>query len=66
MIGIAKMIRNEVTSVIHTKTGMRKSVIPGARMLIIVTMKLKPPAIDATPKIRSPKAQKSIPVPGEN
>ena len=63
--GIAKMIRNEVTSVIQTNTGMRKSVMPGARMLMIVTMKLKPPAIEETPRMSSPNAQKSTPVPGE-
>ena len=62
--GIAKMIRNEVTSVIQTKTGMRNNVIPGARMFRIVTMKLNPPASDAMPRICRPSAQKSMPWPG--
>ena len=40
MIGIANTVRNATTSIIHTNTGMRMSVMPGARMLRIVTMKL--------------------------
>ena len=65
MTGIAKMSRNDVTSVIHTNTGMRNSVMPGARMFRIVTMKLRPAAIEAIPRICRPKAQKSMPWPGE-
>ena len=36
--GIAKMIMNDVTSIAHTKSGMRLSDIPGARCLKIVTI----------------------------
>ena len=45
MTGKARTSRNDVTSVIQTNTGMRMRVMPGARMLMIVTMKLKPPAM---------------------
>ena len=38
--GKARTIRNEVKSVIQVKTGRRIIVMPGARMLMIVTMKL--------------------------
>jgi len=51
------MIRKEVTSVIQMKTGMRSSVIPGALMLKIVTMKLNPAAMEAIPRINRPNAQ---------
>ena len=34
-IGIANSVRNATTSIIHTNTGMRISVMPGARMLRI-------------------------------
>ena len=36
--GIAKMIRNEVTSIDQTNRGIRSSVMPGARCLKVVTM----------------------------
>ena len=46
-LGIAKISRNEVIIVIHTNSGMRLIVKPGARMRKIVTMKLSAPEIDA-------------------
>ena len=52
--GIANSSRNATTKVIQAKTGMRSSVIPGARMLKTVTMKLIAPARDAMPAICSP------------
>jgi hypothetical protein len=51
MMGIANSSRNAVTSVIHTNTGMRIKVMPGARILMIVMMKFTAPARDATPRI---------------
>ena len=36
--GMAKTIMNDTTSIDHTKSGMRLSDIPGARILKIVTM----------------------------
>ena len=59
MAGKAMMIRIETISVDQVKIGMRIIVMPGARRLRMVTMKLKAPAIEATPSICSPKAQKS-------
>ena len=53
-------------SVIHVKGGRRNMRIPGARMFRIVTMKLKPAASDAIPRICSPSSQKSTLGPGEN
>ena len=38
--GIAKMIMNDVTSIAQTNSGMRLSVMPGARSLKMVTMML--------------------------
>ena len=37
--GNAKMIMNEVISIIHVNSGIRISVMPGARMLTIVTIR---------------------------
>src|SRR5246127_3982574 len=41
--------RNAVTRIAHTKSGILCSVIPGARMLKIVVMKLMAPMIDDAP-----------------
>ena len=62
--GIANTVRKAVTSIIQTKTGMRMSVIPGARMFRIVTMKLMPEVTDPKPSITRPTVQKSGPWPG--
>ncbi len=48
------------------KSGMRIQVIPGARMLWIVTTKLIAPTIDATPVRWMPRIQRSCPWPGLN
>ncbi len=60
MIGNEKSSRNATTNCIHTKTGRRKKVMPGARIMKMVVMKLTAPSNDATPSSRSPIAQKSI------
>ena len=65
MIGKDSTTRNWTTSTIHTKTGMRISVIPGARMLKMVVMKLTPAIIEAAPRICRPSSQKSMLGPGE-
>ena len=44
--GKARMMRKDVTSVIQVKTGRRIIVMPGARRLMIVTMKLSEAAMD--------------------
>ena len=61
--GNENRIKTEVTSVAQQKSGMRLNVMPGARMLRIVTMKFSPPAIEAIPRIERPRIQKSVPDP---
>ena len=63
MAGKAKIISKETTKVIHVKTGSRIIFTPGARMFIIVTIKLKDADIEATPRICKPIIQKSVPAP---
>ena len=60
MAGKAMMIRTEMINVVQEKIGMRIIVMPGARRLMMVTMKLKAPAIEATPSTWRPSTQKSI------
>ena len=60
MAGKASTIRNAVTSVIHVKTGRRIIVRPGARMLMMVVMKLSEAAIEATPSSCRPMTHMSI------
>ena len=62
--GIANNVRNAVTSIIQTNTGIRSSVIPGARMLMIVTIMLIADVVDPMPSNTSPATQKSGPRPG--
>ena len=51
--GTAKMTMNENTNIDQTNIGMRLNVMPGARNLKIVTMKLIAPAvIEMSMKIR--------------
>ena len=52
-------------SVIHTNTGIRISVMPGARMFRMVTMKFTPARIEEAPSTWRPSIQKSMPMPGE-
>ncbi len=47
--GTASSSRIAVTSIDHTNSGMRCSVMPGARMLRMVVMKLIAPRIDEMP-----------------
>ena len=56
MTGSEKTSRNCTTSLIQTNTGMRNSVMPGARMLRIVTTKFTAPAVEAMPMIWRPTA----------
>ena len=59
--GNASTRRNEVTRVIQVNRGMRMRDIPGARMLTMVTMKLKAAAREAIPRIWRLTTQKSMP-----
>jgi hypothetical protein len=64
MIGIANTVRNATTNIIQVNTGMRISVMPGARKLMMVTMKLMAVAVDPIPSNTMPATQKSGPCPG--
>ena len=61
--GKAKSTRIAVTKVAQQKRGIRLKVMPGARILRMVTTKFSAPAIDATPRICRPITQKSVPDP---
>ncbi len=52
-----------VTRIVHTKIGIRKRVIPGARILKIVTRKLMAPRIELVPTRRRAMIQRSVPSP---
>ena len=60
------MTRIEVTRVFQVKIGMRNMVMPGARMVKIVVMKLTPPMMVPKPLSAKPKTHRSPPSPGEN
>ena len=64
MIGRANSSSELTTRFIQTKTGMRKRVMPGARRLRVVTMKLTAADSEAMPVMASPMSQKSMPCPG--
>ena len=46
MNGVAMTTSSEVEKFAHTSSGMRKKLIPGARMVMIVTRKLSAVAIE--------------------
>ena len=64
--GIAKSNRNCTTNTIQVKIGSFIRLMPGARMLMTVTMRLIAPVREATPVICKPSPQKSTPFDGEN
>src|SRR5919197_6568976 len=49
MNGVAITTRSEVVKFAHTRSGMRQKVIPGARIVMIVTRKLSAVMIDDAP-----------------
>ena len=55
--GKANTISRLVQSEVQTNSGMRISVMPGARRLRIVTTKLMPVSVEPTPLIRSAQIQ---------
>ena len=59
------MTKIEVTSVFQVKIGILHIVIPGARIVMMVVMKLTPPRIVPKPLRARPKTHKSPPIPGE-
>ena len=55
--GKAKTIKRLEISAVQVKSGMRISVMPGARRLMMVTMKLMPASVEPTPLISSAQIQ---------
>ncbi len=55
-----------VTSVFHVKIGIRNMVMPGARIVMIVVMKLTAPRMVPKPASARPNTQRSPPSPGLN
>ena len=49
MNGVAITTSREVVKLAHTSSGMRQNVMPGARMVMIVTRKLSAVMIDEVP-----------------
>src|SRR4051794_4068850 len=64
--GKTRIARIEVTSVFQVKIDMRHMVIPGARIVMIVVMKLTPPRIVPKPLSPRPSTHRLPPTPGEN
>ena len=57
MMGITKISRNEVTSIIQTKRGSLLIVMPGVLIVRMVTMLFSPEATELIPVASKPKAQ---------
>src|SRR2546423_10364712 len=64
MAGVAMSTRTLVTSTVQTMIGIRNSVIPGARILKIVTRKLIAPRIELVPIRMIERIHRSWPEPG--
>ena len=62
--GIASSSRKAVTSIAHTNSGILCMVMPGARMLKIVVMKLIAPSSELAPARCRLKIAMSIAMPG--
>ena len=63
--GVAIKTSTAVTSTVQVRIGMRKRVIPGARMRKIVTRKFTAPRMELVPMRMRPMIQRFIPGPGE-
>ncbi len=61
MNGVASTTSSEVVKFAHTSSGMRQKVIPGARMVMIVTRKLSAVMIDEAPAHCTPMLKKTWP-----
>ena len=62
MNGVAMTTSSDVEKFAHTSSGMRKKLIPGARMVMIVTRKLSAVAIDDAPANCTPIVKKTWPI----
>ena len=61
MNGVAMTTSSEVEKFAHTSSGMRKKLIPGARIVMIVTRKLSAVKIDENPANCTPIEKNSWP-----
>jgi hypothetical protein len=61
MKGVAATTSSEVERLAQTSSGMRQKVIPGARMVMIVTKKLSAVAIEEAPANCTPKVEERLP-----
>ena len=61
MNGVAITTSSDVVKFAHTSSGMRQNVIPGARMVMIVTRKLSAVMIDDAPAHCTPWLKKIAP-----
>src|SRR5205809_1115595 len=61
MNGVAITTSSEVVKFAHTSSGMRQNVMPGARMVMIVTRKLRAVMIELAPAHWTPMLKKIVP-----
>ena len=61
MNGVAATTSSEVERLAQTSSGIRQKVIPGARMVMIVTRKLSAVAIDEAPANWTPRLKNDCP-----
>ena len=61
MNGVASTTSSDVVKFAHTSSGMRQKVIPGARMVMIVTRKLSAVMIDDAPAHWTAIEKKTLP-----
>ena len=61
MNGVAMTTSSEVEKFAHTSSGMRQKLMPGARIVMIVTRKLSAVATDEAPANCTPIVKKSWP-----
>ena len=62
MKGVAITTSSEVVKLAQTSSGMRQNVIPGARMVMIVTRKLSAVMIELAPAHWTPMLKKIVPI----
>ena len=62
MNGVAITTSSEVVKFAQTRSGMRQKVIPGARMVMIVTRKLSAVMIELAPAHWTPMLKKIVPM----
>src|SRR3954452_25525622 len=62
MNGVAITTSSEVVKLAHTSSGMRQNVMPGARIVMIVTRKLRAVMIDDAPAHWTPWLKKIAPI----